>query len=107
MLFQISSMSSKKSMSPYNAFLHQYHQQSKTKGSGFAPEATKAYNNMKESFAGDKEGWKGKCSELVQSYDLEKAELVSNAAQFNEGHAGIMGMSLDKMAKEVCQVHSV
>ncbi|KAF9505225.1 hypothetical protein BS47DRAFT_1400585 [Hydnum rufescens UP504] len=100
MLFQISSMNVEKSTSLYNAFIHQYHQQSDAKGNAFTAESTKAYHDLKDSFTGDEEGWKEKCKEIVQTYDLEKAELVSNATQLNEGHIGIMAMLRDKMAKE-------
>jgi hypothetical protein len=71
MLFQISSMNVEKTTSPYNMFLHQYHQQTDTRGNDFIVESTKAYNDLKESFSSDEEGWKAKCKEIVQSYDLE------------------------------------
>ncbi|KAF9504626.1 hypothetical protein BS47DRAFT_1368652 [Hydnum rufescens UP504] len=100
MLFQISSMNVEKSTSPYNAFIHQYCQQSDVKDNAFTAELTKAYHDMKDSFTGDEEGWKEKCKEIVQTYDLEKVELVSNATQLNEGHIGIMAMLQDQMAKE-------
>ena len=101
MLFQISGMTSEKSTTLYNAFVHEYRKSSQAKGDTFVQEATDAYNHLKGEFVDDAVGWKRKCEDLVRAYDNEKKDNLSAANEWNEGHAGLMKLTMDKMASEV------
>jgi hypothetical protein len=67
----------------------------------FLSEAGTAWADLKAGFDGDREGWTAKCEELVDKFDLEKADLVRNANQWSEGHAGLMEMTMEKLATSV------
>jgi hypothetical protein len=102
MLYRVSDLNSEKRSTPYNAFVHNYRKKTATKGAAFVTEATNAYKEWKGAFEDDAGGWDVACKELIAGFDKEKAELVKTANEWSDGHSGIMTLSMDKLAHEVC-----
>jgi len=102
MLYRVSDLNSEKRSTPYNAFVHNYRMQTNMKGTDFITEATNAYKEWKGTFEDDASGWDAACKELVAKFDMEKADLIKTANEWSDGHSGIMTLSMDKLAHEVC-----